>query len=252
MLYLSVGGLTNLAVAQGTTCLFTRTSGGGLEALAVELAERQRLTLEHARAWLEHVGLDQPLEDIDGDPAIVAEARSVLADGSAAHRRRGPQLAGLPPRAGRRRRASSRVVLTGPRGRRARPPRSPRRRARPARDQRRGLGGPEGVERRAHHRRRRPGRSRRRPHEGRQPHPRGRAPWRRPGQRAHAAPASTSSSARWAPSWSCWPWRCWRASHVDAKRADLAQARVPRPRSTSARSPAWPASPSSPPCVRSA
>ena len=38
VLYLSVGGLTNLAVAEGTTCLFTRVVGGGLEAIAVELA----------------------------------------------------------------------------------------------------------------------------------------------------------------------------------------------------------------------
>src|SRR4051794_38361365 len=47
VLYLSVGGLTNLAVAEGTTCLFTRVVGGGLEAIAVELAERKALTLEH-------------------------------------------------------------------------------------------------------------------------------------------------------------------------------------------------------------
>jgi len=39
VLYLAVGGLTNLAVAKGTTCLFTRASGGGVEALAIELAE---------------------------------------------------------------------------------------------------------------------------------------------------------------------------------------------------------------------
>jgi type IV pilus assembly protein PilM len=81
VLYLSVGGLTNLAVAQGTTCLFTRSSTGGLELLAVELAERRLLTLEHARAWLEHVGLDHPVGDIEGDREIVQEARTVLAEG---------------------------------------------------------------------------------------------------------------------------------------------------------------------------
>ena len=60
MLYLSVGGLTNLAVAEDGNCLFTRVSGGGLEAMAVDLAERQGLTLDHARAWLRHVGLETP------------------------------------------------------------------------------------------------------------------------------------------------------------------------------------------------
>jgi type IV pilus assembly protein PilM len=81
VLYLSVGGLTNLAVAQGTTCLFTRSSTGGLELLAVELAERRRLTLEHARAWLQHVGLEQPVDDVEGEQDIVLEARTVLAEG---------------------------------------------------------------------------------------------------------------------------------------------------------------------------
>lgn len=81
VLYLSVAGMTNLAMAQGSTCLFTRSSGGGLEALAVELAERRGLTLEHARAWLVHVGLDRPVELIDGEEDIVTEAREVLVEG---------------------------------------------------------------------------------------------------------------------------------------------------------------------------
>src|SRR4051812_32480467 len=81
VLYLAVGGLTNLAVAKGTTCLFTRASGGGVEALAIELAETCALTLEHARGWLEHVGLQQAIEEIEGDAEIVASARRVLLDG---------------------------------------------------------------------------------------------------------------------------------------------------------------------------
>ncbi|HSD78394.1 MAG TPA: pilus assembly protein PilM [Solirubrobacteraceae bacterium] len=80
-LYLWVGGITNLAVASGTTCVFTRASGGGLETLAVELAERRGLTLVHARQWLEHVGLGVPLAEVDGDEDIVEEARDVLNDG---------------------------------------------------------------------------------------------------------------------------------------------------------------------------
>jgi type IV pilus assembly protein PilM len=83
VLYLSVGGLTNLAVAEGTTCLFTRVVGGGLEAIAVELAERKALTLEHARGWLRHVGLVLPLSEVESDDQdeIAQEARTVLLDG---------------------------------------------------------------------------------------------------------------------------------------------------------------------------
>jgi type IV pilus assembly protein PilM len=81
VMYLSVGGLTNLAVAIGSQCLFTRVVGGGSEALAMELAERKALTLEHARAWLDHVGLVAEPVDIPGDESIVNEARMVLQDG---------------------------------------------------------------------------------------------------------------------------------------------------------------------------
>lgn len=83
VLYLSIGGITNLAVAEGETCLFTRVVGGGSEAIASVLAERQGLTLEHARDWLRHVGLMTPIEEIaSGDhDEIVRDARAVLQDG---------------------------------------------------------------------------------------------------------------------------------------------------------------------------
>jgi type IV pilus assembly protein PilM len=84
VVYLSVGGVTNLAVAQGTVCTFTRVIGGGLEGLAVELAERRTLTLEHARGWLTHVGLEQPAESLSGyaeDAEIIEDARAILIDG---------------------------------------------------------------------------------------------------------------------------------------------------------------------------
>lgn len=80
-LYLSIGGMTNMAIADAGQCLFTRVSGGGLESIAVDLAERRGLTLEHSRAWLAHVGLAEPVEQIEGDPAIVAEARTALESG---------------------------------------------------------------------------------------------------------------------------------------------------------------------------
>jgi type IV pilus assembly protein PilM len=80
-LYISVGGMTNLAVAVGTTCMFTRVVPHGTESMAGELAERRGLTLEHAHGWLKHVGLLATIDDVDGDPAIVVEARNVLSEG---------------------------------------------------------------------------------------------------------------------------------------------------------------------------
>lgn len=82
-LYLSIGGLTNLAVAVGTDCLFTRVVGGGIESIAVELAERKGLTLEHARGWLTHVGLVESADSkLEGTEAEIAQdARAVLTDG---------------------------------------------------------------------------------------------------------------------------------------------------------------------------
>jgi type IV pilus assembly protein PilM len=81
VLYLAIGGLTNLAVARGTECTFARASGSGVEALAVELAERAALTLEHAYGWLAHVGVQAPVEEVTGDPQIVEHARQILLDG---------------------------------------------------------------------------------------------------------------------------------------------------------------------------
>lgn len=84
VVYVNVGGITNLAVAEGVTCQFTRTIQYGTESIASQLAERRGLTLEHAHGWLAHVGLVEPLEDVSGDDEIVAEARAVLTEG--AHR----------------------------------------------------------------------------------------------------------------------------------------------------------------------
>ena len=67
----------------GPCCEFTRISGFGVEGIAQRLAEKRGLTLEHARQWLGHVGLEQPLENIDGDPEIVERAREVLGEGAA-------------------------------------------------------------------------------------------------------------------------------------------------------------------------
>jgi type IV pilus assembly protein PilM len=82
-LYCNLGDVTNLAVARGSSCLFTRIAAFGIEGIAQKLAERRELTLDHARQWLTHVGLEQPVESIDGDTQHVAAARECLAEGAA-------------------------------------------------------------------------------------------------------------------------------------------------------------------------
>ncbi len=60
VLYLNVDGLTNLAIAEGTVCRFTRVVGSGLEGMASELAERRGIALTEARALLAAVDLNTP------------------------------------------------------------------------------------------------------------------------------------------------------------------------------------------------
>lgn len=74
-LYLNVGGLTNLAIAEGVTCRFTRTVGGGLESMASALAERSSLPLADARAELWKVDLEA------GGAAEQEEAEALLRGG---------------------------------------------------------------------------------------------------------------------------------------------------------------------------
>jgi len=80
-LFCALGDVTNLAVASGSTCLFTRISTFGMEGIAQRLSERRELTLEHSRQWLRHVGLVDSPEEIDGDPEIIAAAREALEEG---------------------------------------------------------------------------------------------------------------------------------------------------------------------------
>jgi type IV pilus assembly protein PilM len=82
-LYCNLGDVTNLAVARGSACLFTRVSPFGVEGIAQKLAERRQLTLEHARQWLVHVGMEKPVEGIDGDAETISAARDSLAEGAA-------------------------------------------------------------------------------------------------------------------------------------------------------------------------
>jgi type IV pilus assembly protein PilM len=80
-LYCHLGDILNLAVAQGNSCLFTRISLHGIEGIAQRLAESRELTLEHARQWLTHVGLAAPLDQVAGDPEVVAATRAALEEG---------------------------------------------------------------------------------------------------------------------------------------------------------------------------
>jgi type IV pilus assembly protein PilM len=81
VLYINVAGLTNVAVANASGVLFTRAAAGGLEAAVNSLSERRALTTEHARQWMQHVGLLTPVEEIEGDADLVAATRTALEEG---------------------------------------------------------------------------------------------------------------------------------------------------------------------------
>jgi type IV pilus assembly protein PilM len=78
VLYLNVDGLTNLAIADGTVCRFTRVVGGGLEGMASEIAERRGIALTEARELLSAVDLgaqpEPPPAEAAADEAPAAGA----------------------------------------------------------------------------------------------------------------------------------------------------------------------------------
>jgi type IV pilus assembly protein PilM len=79
VLYLNVDGLTNLAIADGPICRFTRVVGGGLESMAGEIAERRSIPVEQARTLLSEVDLtvsvDQPATPELARPEPTAESQ---------------------------------------------------------------------------------------------------------------------------------------------------------------------------------
>ena len=81
VLYCNLGDVMNLAVARDRGCLFTRVSTMGLETISGRLVADRGLTPEHASMWLIHVGLEAPVEEIEGDPETVAEVRRLLEGG---------------------------------------------------------------------------------------------------------------------------------------------------------------------------
>lgn len=84
VLYCNFGDVTNLAVAKGRACLFTRVSPVGLEDVTASLVTTTGLPPEHARMWLEHVGLERSTDEIEGDPDAIAKTRAALENGASA------------------------------------------------------------------------------------------------------------------------------------------------------------------------
>lgn len=84
VLYCNVGDTTNLAVAKGRSCLFTRVAPAGMETIVAGLCASSGLTREHAAMWLEYVGLVHPTEALEGDPAVIGASRQALEAGAGA------------------------------------------------------------------------------------------------------------------------------------------------------------------------
>lgn len=85
-LYCNIGDVTTLAVAKGRSCLFTRVAPAGLEEISKGLGTSAGLTREHALMWINHVGLERPVEQLDGDPRVIAAVRAGLEKGASALR----------------------------------------------------------------------------------------------------------------------------------------------------------------------
>ncbi len=73
VLYLNVGGLTNMAIAEGSVCHFTRVVSGGLESMATAIAERHGIALLKARSLLASVNLEAATSEVQSNDARVVE-----------------------------------------------------------------------------------------------------------------------------------------------------------------------------------
>ncbi|MGA2471077.1 MAG: pilus assembly protein PilM [Solirubrobacteraceae bacterium] len=56
ILYLAIGGMTNLAISQGSTCEFTRVIASGVEQIAADVASRCGVSLGEARRLVSSAG----------------------------------------------------------------------------------------------------------------------------------------------------------------------------------------------------
>jgi type IV pilus assembly protein PilM len=71
VLYVNLAGLTNIALAHGSTCVFTRVLPVGLESLISQVAERCGISFDEARALLREVGMQDEAPTVApayGDP----------------------------------------------------------------------------------------------------------------------------------------------------------------------------------------
>ncbi len=76
--YVHFGDMIGVSLGQGDVCRFTRATSNGYEAMIDRLCERARLTREHARMWVDYVGLDTPVASIEGDADVVRMTRDEL------------------------------------------------------------------------------------------------------------------------------------------------------------------------------
>jgi type IV pilus assembly protein PilM len=81
-LYCHLGDNTNLAVARGNACLFTRVVPFGIEPIARGLAERAGISLDEANEWLLDVGLDEPVDEFGDQQELAASTREALGQGA--------------------------------------------------------------------------------------------------------------------------------------------------------------------------
>jgi type IV pilus assembly protein PilM len=81
-LYCHFGDVTNLAVARGGKCLFTRVAPFGIEDIAARVAEREGMPLEDARDCLNDVGLEEGVDEFSLDHDEDTTVREALEEGS--------------------------------------------------------------------------------------------------------------------------------------------------------------------------
>ena len=82
-LYCYLGDITNLAVARGGECLFTRVAPFGIENIAQRVAEGQQVPLEEARELLLDVGLEEDDRGIRARAGLASSTREALEEGAA-------------------------------------------------------------------------------------------------------------------------------------------------------------------------
>jgi type IV pilus assembly protein PilM len=81
-LFAYLGDITNLAVASGGQCLFTRVAPFGVENVAQRVAERKGISLEDARDALLDVGLEESIEAFDEADDSAGATRELLEEGA--------------------------------------------------------------------------------------------------------------------------------------------------------------------------